>query len=550
MAGHFLSNPSFRVCVWILVATSSFKFGTSLTCYCQGHCPGEDLNGTCEARSFSQCFAAVEEVFNPETGSLEPEYTYGCLPPEEKGLMQCKGHLVPHLLPKSIACCHNTDQCNKLLSPMYEIQSTTPDPNLIGFGSNQNLHYLALLVSVTASLIIFIIMVTYAYVRYKKKEDERQMSIKNLNCVPYLGGNTSIKDMVDHSQSSGSGSGLPLLVQRTIAKQLVMSHSIGKGRYGEVWMAKWREEKVAVKVFFTTEEASWFRETDIYQTVLMRHSNILGFIAADIKGTGSWTQMLLITDYHELGSLHDFLQQYSPDGVAAGRLAFTAASGLAHLHTEIFGTRGKPAISHRDIKSKNILVKRDWTCAIADFGLAVRYISESNEIDIAPNTRVGTRRYMAPEILDESLNKGSFEAFKAADIYSIGLVLWEIARRCNTSASLGNEIITDESKEKLVTYGPDDYQQPYYDCVPSDPSFDDMYNVVCIKKVRPDIQPHWLTEEPLKTLSQVMQECWHTNPAARLTALRVKKSLTRINDESDMYMYEKYNDKEMMLQVV
>jgi hypothetical protein len=36
-------------------------------------------------------------------------------------------------------------------------------------------------------------------------------------------------------------------------------------------------------VFFTTEEASWFRETEIYQTVLMRHDNILGFIAADIK---------------------------------------------------------------------------------------------------------------------------------------------------------------------------------------------------------------------------------------------------------------------------
>ena len=97
--------------------------------------------------------------------------------------------------------------------------------------------------------------------------------------------------MVDHSQSSGSGSGLPLLVQRTIAKQLVMSHSIGKGRYGEVWMAKWREEKVAVKVFFTTEEASWFRETDIYQTVLMRHSNILGTILIDnsfLMKTDDW----------------------------------------------------------------------------------------------------------------------------------------------------------------------------------------------------------------------------------------------------------------------
>lgn len=70
-----------------------------------------------------------------------------------------------------------------------------------------------------------------------------------------------------------------------------MVHSIGKGRYGEVWLAKWRGERVAVKVFLTTEEQSWCRETEIYQTVLMRHENILGFIAADIKGTGSFTQV-------------------------------------------------------------------------------------------------------------------------------------------------------------------------------------------------------------------------------------------------------------------
>lgn len=55
-----------------------------------------------------------------------------------------------------------------------------------------------------------------------------------------------------------------------------MVESVGKGRYGEVWLATWRGEPVAVKVFFTTEEASWFRETNIYQTVLMRHENILG----------------------------------------------------------------------------------------------------------------------------------------------------------------------------------------------------------------------------------------------------------------------------------
>lgn len=56
------------------------------------------------------------------------------------------------------------------------------------------------------------------------------------------------------------------------------------------------------------------------------------------------------------------------------------------------------------------------------------YFSETNEIDIAANTRVGTRRYMAPEVLDESLDTKAFDAFKMADMYSMGLVFWEMCR--------------------------------------------------------------------------------------------------------------------------
>ena len=66
-----------------------------------------------------------------------------------------------------------------------------------------------------------------------------------------------------------------------------------------------------------------------------------GFIAADIKGTGSWTQLFLITDYHEHGSLYDYLKTYILDSVDMLRLVHSAACGLSHLHTEIYGTRGR-----------------------------------------------------------------------------------------------------------------------------------------------------------------------------------------------------------------
>jgi len=487
-----------------------------IVCFCFGHCPDNHLNGTCEAPLGAHCFSAVEEVLDPETDLLVPERTYGCLPPDESGLLQCKGHLVPHFFPRSISCCADYDLCNKDLVPLYNPTDTSADKDSSTL--DPSVYHVALLVSLTVCLVVFILLVTFAYLRYKQREDRIQRYIAETGGSQHdefgVPGTSTLSELID--QSSGSGSGLPLLVQRTIAKQIHMVSSVGKGRYGEVWLARWRGERVAVKVFFTTEEASWFRETEIYQTVLMRHDNILGFIAADIKGTGGWTQMLLITDYYDLGSLYDFLQNNVLDHEAAIKLALTAIQGISHLHTEIFGTKGKPAIAHRDIKSKNILVKKDGSSVIADFGLAVRYDSESNEVDIAPNTRVGTRRYMAPEVLNESLVTSSFESYKCADMYAFGLVLWEITRRTLTT-------------DKVAQC--EDYQLPYFDCVPHDPSFEDMFQVVCLKEVRPDIPARWNTTETLRTMYKVMTECWHQNSSVRLTALRVKKSLSKLEAE-------------------
>jgi serine/threonine protein kinase len=94
------------------------------------------------------------------------------------------------------------------------------------------------------------------------------------------------------------------------------------------------------------------------------------------------------------------------------------------MHYALCGTGGriKPQICHRDIKSKNVIVKRPGVCCIADFGLAVRllvdifvYFSSTNfreDGKILPtklNVQVGTKRYMSPEVLMANLNASNCE---------------------------------------------------------------------------------------------------------------------------------------------
>ncbi|XP_018428577.1 PREDICTED: bone morphogenetic protein receptor type-1A [Nanorana parkeri] len=470
-----------------------------LNCYCFGYCPEDATNNTCITNG--HCFAIIEEDEQGDT-----TLTSGCMKLEGSDF-QCKDSPKAQLR-RTIECCR-TDFCNKDLHP-----TLPPDgrPGIFG----RSAHLIAFTISFVVCLFIMVIFI-FTCIYKNKLASQRMRYNRDLERDDaFIPAGESLKALIDLSQSSGSGSGLPLLVQRTIAKQIQMVRQIGKGRYGEVWMGKWRGEKVAVKVFFTAEEASWFRETEIYQTVLMRHENILGFIAADIKGTGSWTQMYLITEYHENGSLYDFLKCATLDTRSLLKLAYSAACGLCHLHTEIYGTQGKPAIAHRDLKSKNILIKENWTCCIADLGLAVKFNSDTHEVDIPLNTRVGTKRYMAPEVLDESLNKNHFQAYIMADIYSFSLIIWEMTRRCITGGIV------------------EEYQLPYYDMVPSDPSFEDMREVVCIKCLRPTVSNRWNSDECLRAILKLMAECWAQNPASRLTALRIKKTLAKMVEAQDV----------------
>ncbi|XP_062872245.1 serine/threonine-protein kinase receptor R3 [Trichomycterus rosablanca] len=329
------------------------------------------------------------------------------------------------------------------------------------------------------------------------------------------GGDPTYGDIFDEFCTSGSGTGLPYLVQRTMARQISLVECVGKGRYGEVWRGTWMGESVAVKIFSSRDEQSWFRETEIYNTVQLRHENILGFIASDMTSKNSSTQLWLVTHFHELGSLYDFLQYSTMDPEGCVRMCLSIASGLVHLHTEILSTQGKPAIAHRDLKSRNILVKRNGQCCIADLGLAVIHSQSTDYLDVGNNPRVGTKRYMAPEVLDESIRVDVFESYKQTDIWALGLVLWEITRR-----TIVNGIV-------------EEYRLPFFDVVPSDPSFEEMKKVVCVDQYRPCLHNRLHSHPIMSAIAKVMKECWFQSPSARLTALRVRKTLAKLDQDQD-----------------
>lgn len=307
---------------------------------------------------------------------------------------------------------------------------------------------------------------------------------------------------------------------------MTLLHTIGQGRFGEVWKGEWRGEFVAVKIFSSIDEKSWFREVEIFQTVMLRHENVLGFIAADNKDSGTWTQLWLITEYMENGSLFDFLSNMLVTHDLLLRMASSIATGLAHLHMEIVGTQGKPAIAHRDLKSKNILVKKTGVCAIGDLGMAVKYDPLSGAIDIPQTGKVGTKRYLSPEILNDTIDMENFECFKQNDVYALGLVLWEICQRSIPSG-----------RQKPLDL---EFRLPYSEYVAPDPSFEEMRKVVCIEKLRPEIPAEdWLQDTVLAEITKIMQECWYENAVSRLTALRVKKSLTTIIDSQNSIITDK-----------
>ncbi len=239
---------------------------------------------------------------------------------------------------------------------------------------------------------------------------------------------------------------------------------IGQGKYGSIWKAKLKNETVAVKVFFSTLENSWSRETEIYKTCMLKHKNILGFIGSDKKAN---SYLIIITDFHSNGSLYDYLQvNLIEKSSILSRFLYSISNGLNHLHQDLIN------IAHRDLKTSNILVKLNFDCCLADFGQAVRYNNNKKLYPQLVEIKEGTIRYMPPECLSDKINVNSIDELKKGDIYQLGLVMWEL--------------LSSFKADKYDTK--QNYSKPFSEYINDEPDILMMKDIVCIKKLRPKLR--------------------------------------------------------------
>jgi serine/threonine protein kinase len=138
----------------------------------------------------------------------------------------------------------------------------------------------------------------------------------------------------------------------------------------------------------------------------------------------------IVEEYCARGSLFSVLQRHIKSGVPALewrvrlQMALGAAAGMCYLHN------CSPPVIHRDLKSPNLMVDRYFRVKVGDFNLSRVAVaaaggrgSTSGATSVNPETSQGalhSPRWMAPEVLRAA------KYTKASDVYSFGIVLWEI----------------------------------------------------------------------------------------------------------------------------
>ncbi|XP_067385630.1 anti-Muellerian hormone type-2 receptor [Emydura macquarii macquarii] len=295
------------------------------------------------------------------------------------------------------------------------------------------------------------------------------------------------------------------------------------GRFSVVWQGTLHQMPVAIKAFPAACSRHFAAEWAVHSLPLMDHDNVARLLAAGRGGVRGDQGSLLVLQLYPAGSLRHFLSQHVSAWDGTVRLALSLARGLAFLHEELWQDGlHKPSVAHRDLSSQNVLVREDRSCAIGDFGLAVvlpKRLERQDGVRVDVGIRkAGTERYMAPEILDESLDlKHWGRALKQADVYSLALLLWEILTRCSVL---------------FPGCGVPAYQLAYEAELGGSPNYWELRRLAVEERRRPVIPDSWRgTGQVSICLRELLEDCWDPDPEARLTAECAHQRLQELGAE-------------------
>ncbi|XP_022752183.1 uncharacterized protein LOC111300839 [Durio zibethinus] len=258
---------------------------------------------------------------------------------------------------------------------------------------------------------------------------------------------------------------------------------LGAGAYGTVFYGKWKGSDVAIKRLKPTcfsegsveEErlvADFWREAHILGQ--LHHPNIVALYG--VVTDCPLTSLATVAEYMVNGSLKQVLRRKDRTIDRRKRLtiAMDAAFGMEYLHEK--------NIVHFDLKSHNFLVNmRDPqrpVCKIGDLGL-----SKIKQRTLISGGVRGTIPWMAPELLNTKKNLVT----EKVDVYSFGIVMWELLT--------GEEPYTNLHSKEIIAG-------------------------IIKGTLRPEI-PSWC--DP--AWRSLMESCWSTDPNSRPAFSEIVKEL-------------------------
>lgn len=194
------------------------------------------------------------------------------------------------------------------------------------------------------------------------------------------------------------------VVMITPDQDLLMGDLIGGGGFGHVYRATFHGVDVAVKQIAMDRSSVASFVNEVKSLSGLRHPNVLLLMGIGLSRSMCW----LVSEFCSQGSLWEHLRNRGDTFLKVRRrIAYETAAAMAFLHS-----RG---VAHRDLKSPNVLLTESLSVRVGDFGLSKKHLAAASV-----NTFVGTPAWTAPEVLQRAPYS------LAADVYSFGVILWEL----------------------------------------------------------------------------------------------------------------------------